>query len=301
MAEARAAGTSELFAPPRSRLRDAWGAIKWFARHKPIGFAGAIIVLVLTYLALLPQTVAPYDPRELAGERFENPSGDFILGTDDLGRDVFSRSIWAARVSMRVGTISVFIGITFGVMLGLVAAYIGGAVDLAAQRVVDAWMAFPGLILALFWVSLLEPGINTITFAIAITLWPSSSRVIRSSVLAIKETTYIEAARAIGCSTYRILFRHIFPNIIALYVVLISLAVGGAIIVEASLTFLGLGIEPDIATWGNMVFLGTRSLFLVGWWLPVIPSVCIALTVYGFNMLGDGLRDVWDPRLRGSQ
>ena len=301
MAEARAEGASGLFAPSRPRVREALLGIKWFARHKPVAFAGGVIVLLLAYLAILPQTVAPYDPRELAGERFENPSSNFILGTDDLGRDVFSRSIWAARVSMRVGTISVFIGITFGVVLGLVAAYVGGALDLVAQRVVDAWMAFPGLILALFWVSLLEPGVNTITFAIAITLWPSSSRVVRSSVLAIKETTYVEAARAIGCSTFRILFRHIFPNIIALYVVLISLAVGGAIIVEASLTFLGLGIEPDIATWGNMVFLGTRSLFLVGWWLPVIPSVCIALTVYGFNMLGDGLRDVWDPRLRGSQ
>ena len=301
MAEARAEGASGLFAPSRPRVREALLGIKWFARHKPVAFAGGVIVLLLAYLAILPQTVAPYDPRELAGERFENPSSNFILGTDDLGRDVFSRSIWAARVSMRVGTISVFIGVTFGVVLGLVAAYVGGALDLVAQRVVDAWMAFPGLILALFWVSLLEPGVNTITFAIAITLWPSSSRVVRSSVLAIKETTYVEAARAIGCSTFRILFRHIFPNIIALYVVLISLAVGGAIIVEASLTFLGLGIEPDIATWGNMVFLGTRSLFLVGWWLPVIPSVCIALTVYGFNMLGDGLRDVWDPRLRGSQ
>ena len=123
----------------------------------------------------------------------------------------------------------------------------------------------------------------------------------RSSVLAIKQTTYVEAARAIGCPTPRILFRHILPNIVAIYVVLISLSVGGAIITEASLTFHGLGIEPDVATWGNLVFQGTRSLFLVGWWLPIAPSICIALTVYGFNMFGDGLRDTLDPRLRGSR
>ena len=300
---------TELFGAPKSSWKEARKAVKKFARTKPFGFLGGLIVLFFIFCAIFPQALAQFDPRELVGGRYDRVmteaydgfGGTYYLGTDDMGRDVFSRTVWGARVSIRVGIAAVLVGISAGVLLGLTAGYLGGPFDMATQRCVDAWMAFPGLILALFWVSMLDPGINTITWAIAITLWPGASRVVRSSVLAIKQTTYVEAARAIGCTTPRILFRHILPNIVAIYVVLISLSVGGAIITEASLTFLGLGIEPDVATWGNLVFQGTRSLFLVGWWLPIAPSVCIALTVYGFNMFGDGLRDTLDPRLRGSK
>ena len=282
------------------------GRTTWtFSRKKPLGAIGAIIILGMILLAIFPGQIAPYEPNDFTGERYATPgattpSGLTLLGTDELQRDILSRAIWGARISVRIGLISVFVGVTAGLIIGAVAGYLGGLLDLTVQRAVDAMLAFPGLILALFWVTLLQPGANTVTLAIAVTLVAPTTRVLRSSVLSIKEMTYVDGARALGCTTPRILIHHIFPNITALYIILISLSIGNAIIVEASLTFLGLGIAPDIPTWGNMVHRGTRNLFLVGWWLPVVPSVAIALCVYGFNMLGDALRDLWDPRLRGT-
>ncbi len=289
----------------KTRLAEISSSLLRFAVRKPLGAIGAIIILVMILLAVFPQYIAPYEPNLFTGERYAFPGtvtneGRVLLGTDELQRDILSRAIWGARISVRIGIISVFLGVTVGLVIGAVAGYIGGALDMGVQRGVDAMLAFPGLILALFWITLLQPGPNTIILAIGVTLIAPTTRVLRSSVLSIKEMTYVDGARAVGCSVPRILMYHIFPNITALYIVLISLSIGNAIIVEASLTFLGLGISPDEPTWGNMVQKGSQNLFLVGWWLPVIPSVAIALCVYGFNMLGDALRDVWDPRLRGS-
>ena len=259
---------------------------------------GGFIIIFMTFLAVFPHLIAPYDPLEFAGLPHAKPGSDFFVGTDELGRDVMSRTLWATRNSMRIGVVAVLLGKTIALVVGMMSAYFGGPFDLITQRLVDA---FPGLIIALFWVAIFEPGIQTVTFAITIGLIPGSIRVIRSRVLSIKETTYVESARAIGASAPRILLRHILPNITALYIVIISLSVGGAILVESSLSFLGLGVSPENPTWGNMVQTSTKNLFLTGWWLPLPPSAGLALCVYGFNMLGDGLRDVLDPRLRGSR
>ena len=293
----------ELFTPPRwhLRVRHVGQNILKFIQTKPLGAMGAFIIIFMTFLAVFPYLVAPYDPLEFAGLPHASPSADFVVGTDELGRDVMSRTLWATRNSMRIGVVAVLLGKTIALIVGMMSAYFGGPVDLITQRLVDALIAFPGLIIALFWVAMFEPGVQTVTFAITIGLIPGSIRVIRSRVLSIKETTYVESARAIGAGAPRILFRHILPNVTALYMVIISLSVGGAILVESSLAFLGLGVSPENPTWGNMVQTSTKNLFLTGWWLPLPPSAGLALCVYGFNMLGDALRDVLDPRLRGSR
>ena len=293
----------ELFASPRwqFRIRHVGRNILGFIQAKPLGAVGAFIILSMTFVALFPYLVAPYNPLEFAGLPHASPGSDFVVGTDELGRDVMSRTLWATRNSMRIGVVAVMLGKTIALIVGMMSAYFGGPFDLLTQRLVDALIAFPGLIIALFWVAIFEPGIQTVTFAITIGLIPGSIRVIRSRVLSIKETTYVESARAIGAGPPRILFRHILPNITALYMVIISLSVGGAILVESSLSFLGLGVSPENPTWGNMVQTSTKNLFLTGWWLPLPPSAGLALCVYGFNMLGDAMRDVLDPRLRGSR
>jgi peptide/nickel transport system permease protein len=254
----------------------------------------------MVVVALFPGQLAPHRPSEYF-EEYLPASWNNPLGTDRLGRDTLSRLIWGARVSIPIGVASVTIGVTLGLILGLVSGYVRGVFDLATQRFVDAMMAFPGLVLAILWLTLFGASAYTLILAITINLIAPTARVLRGSTLAITEATYIEAAKAVGCSTSRILLRHIFPNVRAIYVVLISPSVGGAIITESSLSFLGLGVSPDTPTWGQMVNAGTRDLFLVSWWMPVPAAVCIALAVYGFNMLGDALRDVWDPRLRGAQ
>ena len=291
----------ELFSTPRwhGRVRHFALNVVKFVQAKPLGAVGAFIILFMTFLAIFPYVIAPHDPLEFVGTPHADPSRDFVVGTDELGRDVMSRTLWATRNSMRIGVVAVLLGKTIALLVGMMSAYFGGPVDLITQRFVDALIAFPGLIIALFWVAIFEPGIQTVTFAITIGLIPGSIRVIRSRVLSIKETTYVESARAIGAGAPRILFRHILPNVTALYMVIISLSVGGAILVESSLAFLGLGVSPENPTWGNMVQTSTKNLFLTGWWLPLPPSAGLALCVYGFNMLGDAMRDVLDPKLRG--
>ena len=293
----------DLFAAPSTslRLRRASRAIGQFIQTKPLGAGGAFILLFMGLVAIFPGLIAPYDPLQFAGKPFQNPSWSFLVGTDELGRDIMSRTLWATRNSMRIGVVAVLIAKTFALTVAMFTAYFGGPIDLLTQRVVDALIAFPGLIIALFWVAMFDPGPWTVTFAITIGLIPGTIRVIRSRVLQIKETNYVESARAIGASTPRILIRHVLPNLVALYIVIVSLSVGGAILVESSLSFLGLGVSPETPTWGNMVASSTVNLFLTGWWMPLPPAAGLALCVYGFNMLGDAMRDVLDPRLRGSR
>ena len=296
-------GQVGLFAVPskRLRLRHAALSIGRFIQTKPLGAGGAFILLFMAVVAIFPGVIAPHDPQKFAGQPFLSPSWTFWVGTDELGRDILSRTLWATRNSMRIGVVAVLIAKTFALTVAMFTAYFGGIFDLLTQRVVDALIAFPGLIIALFWVAMFDPGPWTVTFAITIGLIPGTIRVIRSRVLQIKETNYVESARAIGASTPRILLRHVLPNLVALYIVIVSLSVGGAILVESSLSFLGLGVSPETPTWGNMVASSTVNLFLTGWWMPLPPALGLALCVYGFNMLGDALRDVLDPRLRGSR
>ena len=276
------------------------GHLLSFARHQPLGAAAAAILFAVILVAIFAPLIAPHGPLEIAvAERFTGPLGEKILGTDELGRDVFSRIIYGARVSLIVGLASVGIGITGGTLIGIFSAYVGGKVDLVVQRLVDAMMAFPAIILALALMAALGPSRNNVIVALVVILLPGAVRVIRSQVLSIKELDYTLAARAIGAGSGRIMMRHILPNIAATYIVLATINVGYAIVVEAALSFLGVGIPPDIASWGGMLNQAATQYINVSGWLVVWPGLAIAVVVFAVNLLGDSLRDVMDPKLRG--
>ena len=270
-----------------------------FCRTKPVGAISAGIIIVTILTAVFSGVISPYDPLDLEHEPFASPHSRALLGADELGRDVLSRIIYGARVSMYVGLMSVAIGITLGTIIGILSAYVGGVLDLAIQRIVDALMAFPAIIMALGLTAALGPSINNIVAALVVILTPGAIRVIRSQVLSIKELDYTLAAQAIGARPWRIMLRHIMPNVAASYIVLSTITLGLAIIIEASLTFLGVGISPDIPTWGGMLTEGAQKYIRTAWWLAMFPGIAISVVVFAVNFLGDALRDTLDPRLRG--
>src|SRR5918992_609922 len=271
-----------------------------FARHKPLGAAGGIVLLLMILVALLAPWIAPRDPFAThVAFKYAPPGGEFLLGGDQLGRDVLSRLIYGARISLRVGVFSVLIGITAGTLLGIASAYVGGKVDLVVQRLVDALMAFPPIILALGLMAARGASENNVIIALVAILLPGATRVVRSQALSIKELDYTLAARAIGAGPGRIMLRHILPNVMANFIVLSTISLGFAIIIEASLSFLGVGISPDIPTWGGMLTLGASKYINLAPWLAVFPGIAIAVVVFSVNLLGDALRDVLDPKLRG--
>ena len=270
-----------------------------FCRTKPVGAISAGIIIVTILTAVFSGVISPYDPLDLEHEPFASPQAGALLGADELGRDVLSRIIYGARVSMYVGLMSVAIGITLGTIIGILSAYVGGVLDLAIQRIVDALMAFPAIIMALGLTAALGPSINNIVAALVVILTPGAIRVIRSQVLSIKELDYTLAAQAIGARPWRIMLRHIMPNVAASYIVLSTITLGLAIIIEASLTFLGVGISPDIPTWGGMLTEGAQKYIRTAWWLAMFPGIAISVVVFAVNFLGDALRDTLDPRLRG--
>lgn len=297
------AATSDLEAvrPRASGIAAVVVNIKDFARRKPVAFSGAVLLLIVVVVALLARFagVSPYDPDQVgAGSKFLGPGGETFLGTDQLGRDVTSRLMYGAWISMKVGLVSVLIGITGGTLIGVFSAYMGGVVDLATQRVVDALMGFPPIILALGLMAALGASDRNVMIALVAILLPGAARTIRSQALSIKELDYTLAARAIGSTPARIVFRHMLPNVAATYIVLITISLGFAIVVEAALSFLGVGIPPDVPTWGGMLQLGRKYIDTQAW-LPIPPMLAIAAVVFAVNFLGDGLRDVLDPRLRG--
>ena len=270
-----------------------------FARTKPLGAISAAIIILTVLTAVFAPVIAPYDPLDLTHEPFISPAGQAWLGADELGRDVLSRVIYGARVSMYVGLASVIIGITLGTIIGIVSAYIGGVIDLTIQRIVDALMAFPAIIMALGLTAALGSSVNNIVAALVVILLPGAIRVIRAQVLSIKELDYTLAAQAIGARPSRIMLRHILPNVVASYIVLSTITLGLAIIIEASLTFLGVGVSADIPTWGGMLTEGAQKYIRTAWWLAVFPGLAISIVVFAINFLGDALRDTLDPRLRG--
>jgi peptide/nickel transport system permease protein len=274
--------------------------LRHFVRHKPLGAAGGIVLLLLILVAVFAPWLAPRDPyAPHVAFQYAPPGGEFLLGGDQLGRDVLSRLIYGARISLRVGLFSVLIGITAGTLLGIASAYIGGKVDLVIQRLVDALMAFPPIILALGLMAARGASENNVIIALVAILLPGSTRVVRSQTLSIKELDYTLAARAIGAGPGRIMIRHILPNVMANFIVLSTISLGFAIIIEASLSFLGVGISPDIPTWGGMLTLGASKYINLAPWLAVFPGIAIAVVVFSVNLLGDALRDVLDPKLRG--
>ncbi len=277
-----------------------WSGLLDFTRRKPISAAGGVILVVAVLVAIFADVIAPYDPQAIGiTEKFSGPGADgAILGTDQLGRDILSRLIHGARISMYVGIVSVLIGITAGTLIGVVSAYAGGWPDILLQRLIDALMGFPPIILALGLMAALGASTNNVIIALVVILVPGATRVVRSQALSIKELDYTLADRSIGATSTRIIFRHMLPNVAATYIVLVTLTLGFAIVVEAALSFLGVGIPPDVATWGSMLELGRRHID-TQFWLVVFPGVTIAVVVFAVNFLGDGLRDVMDPKLRG--
>ena len=270
-----------------------------FARSKPLGAISAGIIILTMLTAITSPVIAPHDPLDLVHEPFIAPQPGALLGADELGRDVLSRIIYGARVSMYVGLLSVIIGISLGTIIGILSAYVGGVLDLAIQRIVDALMAFPAIIMALGLTAALGASVNNIVAALVVILLPGAIRVIRAQVLSIKELDYTLAAQAIGARPWRIMLRHIMPNVVANYIVLSTITLGLAIIIEASLTFLGVGVSPDIPTWGGMLTEGAQKYIRTAWWLALFPGLAISIVVFSVNFLGDALRDALDPRLRG--
>lgn len=271
--------------------------------QSPLALFGVIVLLAVTLSALLAPVIAPFDPlqmnipKRLAAPSFSLAPGTYLLGTDSLGRDILSRIMYGARVSLVVGLSSVVAAGSFGVAFGLIAGYFGRWFDHILMRLVDIWMAVPFLALAIAIVAVLGPSLENIILVLALTGWVTYSRVVRGQVLSIRERTYIESARAVGASDLRIMFRHILPNVSTSIIVVATLQVAQMITTEAALSFLGIGVQPPTPAWGSMVAEG-KDVIAVAWWLSAFPGLVILVTVLGINLLGDWLRDVLDPQLR---
>ncbi len=274
--------------------------LRRFCRTQPMGVVGGIIVVLMIITGALAPQLAPHGPKVADFEQYLPPSAAFPMGTDILGRDILSRVIWGARLSLYIGLSSVGIGVTLGSLWGILAAYFGGAIDLFSQRLVDSVMAFPGIVLAISLMAVLGQSVDNVIIALSFLLMPISARIMRSTTLGLKESMYVEAARAVGGSHWQIICRHILPNSMAPYIVLVSVNLGYAIVVEASLSFLGLGAPPDEPSWGGMLTESADSL-LSAPWMSLFPGMAITLAVFGMNMLGDAMRDVLDPKLRGQE
>ena len=290
--------TRETVAAPGLGART-WTGVKRFVRGKPLGAIGGAIVLVLVLVAVLAPLLTPYDPRSTPARPWQSPNSEYLLGTDSIGRDVLSRLIFGARISLYVGLGSVLVGITISFIVGVSLSYAGGIVDMVAQRVVDALMSLPGLLIALAIMAVVTASMNTVILAIVIGMIAPVIRTVRSQVLSLKELDYVTAARAIGAKPQRIVLRHIVPNCFATYLVLATYYLGFAIIIEASLSFLGVGTPPDQPSWGGMLVEASQAHVRAGPWLAIFPGLVLFVVVMGFNLLGDALRDVLDPRLRG--
>lgn len=277
-----------------SRTRSVWRRLK----RNRLAMLGLAIIVVFIGLAVFAPWIAPYDPTASSlGKRLSPPSGEHWLGNDELGRDLFSRLVYGARISLRIGVISIGIGITFGVPLGLVSGYYSRWVDMIVQRVIDVMLAFPGILLAIVLVSALGVGLENVMLAVGIVSIPTYARIVRGSALALKEAEFVQAARAAGAKDSVIIFRHILPNCMAPVIVQSSLQVGAAILWAAGLGFLGLGAQPPEPEWGTILSRG-RQYIMVAPHITTFTGLAIMLVVLGFNLLGDGLRDALDPRLK---
>jgi peptide/nickel transport system permease protein len=271
-------------------------------REKPLGAFGGLLVLVLMLTAVFAHWIAPYPYDETnVRQRLKPPGAQFYLGTDNLGRDVFSRIVYGARISVTVGFGAVTLSILLATTLGVTSGYFGGKVDVLVQRLVDAAMAFPTLVILLSLMAVLGPGLLNVILVLGIVPSFNRSRVIRSATLAAKENQYVEAAQAVGASHLRVILRYILPNVMAPIIIVATNALGAVILVEATLSFLGFGVPPPYPSWGEMLSGSGRSYMYKAPWMAIWPGVAISLAVFGFNMLGDALRDLLDPRLRGSQ
>jgi peptide/nickel transport system permease protein len=275
-------------------------AVWHFCRRKPLGAVGGVIVLVLIAMAMFAPWVTYYSYDEtIRGARMRPPGAQFWLGTDNLGRDLWSRIVYGARVSVTVGFGAVLIANALAAVIGITSGYLGGKYDICVQRVVDAWQSFPFLVVILSVMAVLGPGLLNVVIALGVLGAANASRVIRGVTISIAQNVYIESARALGAGHVRVMVRHILPNVAATMIVLATIGLGAFILAESALSFLGFGVPPPYPSWGAMLSGSGRSFFYDAPWMAIYPGLAISLAVFGFNMLGDALRDVLDPRLRG--
>ncbi len=277
-------------------------AIAWreFKKNRP-AVLGLYLMVALYLVMLLAPYLTSYDPTEIiddiASVRHLAPSAEHLLGTDKYGRDVYTRILYGARISLSIGFIAVAISITLGTLVGAVSGYFGGIVDTVLMRLVDTLISFPRLVLLITVIALFEPSILVVVIVLGLTLWPSTARIVRSEVLSLREREFIEAARALGLGSPRIILRHIIPNVMGPVIVAATLGLGNIILIEAGLSFLGLSVQPPTPSWGVIINEG-REFLLDAWWVSTFPGLAIVFTVVAFNLIGDGLRDALDPRLR---
>ena len=273
------------------------GFFRRLAKNK-LALMGGLVVGALFIVSILAPVLSPYDPDAInVSEILMPPSRQHPLGTDELGRDVLSRLIWGSRISLKVGFVAVGIAVLIGVVVGAMAGYYGGWIDSILMRFVDMMLCFPAFFLILAVIAILEPNIYNIMAVIGLTSWMGVARLVRAEFLRIREMDFVKAARSIGASDCRIIFRHILPNALSPVIVAATLGVAGAILTESALSFLGIGVQPPTPSWGNMLTAGKDNME-IAWWLSVFPGLAILVTVLGYNLLGEGLRDILDPRLK---
>lgn len=294
----RTATSPTIVLPGVRRKRGRLGSLLKIARRKPIGAVAGVLCILLILVAIFAPVLAPAAPESINHPRLIAPSASYPFGTDNLFHDIFSRIIVGSRISLGIGLSAVAVGTLFGVLFGLISGYVGGKTDLLISRVMDVIMAFPPLVLAIFILSIFRPTFLSVTVAIGLLITPVTARIVRGSVLSVRGLQYIEAARSVGVSGSRIVLRHILPNVVASIIVIASIQIGTAILAEASLSFLSLGIATaESPSWGKMLQ-DTRSVWERAWWTAVFPGLAISIAVLSFNLFGDTLRDVLDPRLR---
>ncbi len=276
------------------------GFVRRLIREKPLGAAGGLIFVIFLFCGIFADVLAPHGMNDTnLHMRLESPSLEAPLGTDHLGRDVLSRVLIGAQLSMIVGFLAAGLATVISIVIGLVSGYFGGKVDMLIQRMVDAWMTFPDLVLLIVVVSIVGPGIPQIVIILGCLYGIAGSRIVRGAVVSVKENMYIHAAQSIGARTVYILWRHILPNIMPVVIVLFTTRIGAVILTEAGLSFLGLGVPPPAPTWGAMLSGTGRTYMYLGPWLALAPGLCLAIVVYAINVFGDALRDLLDPRMRG--
>ncbi len=296
---------SAVIAPPllpTATPRRPHGLVYRLFRNKPLGAIGGMVLLLMLVCALFADTLAPYGFNQISMlERLKAPSWQHWFGTDNLGRDVLSRCLYGARLSVIIGCAAALLATVVSVVIGIVSGYAGGKVDLVIQRFVDAWMSFPDLVILIVVVSVLGPGMPQTIFTLGLLLGIGGSRIIRSAVVSVRENMYVHAAQSLGASTWHILWRHILPNVMPPIIVLFTTRVGTVILAESGLAFLGLGVPPPAPTWGGMLSGSGRTYMFQQPWLAIAPGLCLTAVVYATNVFGDALRDLLDPRMRGSR
>ena len=291
----------------RRKAMSAQGDSQWriASRHfrkSKLALAGLLILVFLYLIALLAPLIAPFDPiaqENVLQTSYLNPSAQHWLGTDRFGRDILSRILYGARISLAIGFVATAISVTLGTLLGAIAGYFGGKIDSLIMRFTDLVLAFPRLILLIMIVALFSPSITVIIIVLGLTQWPNTTRIVRGDVLSLREREFIQAAHALGLGRWRIILRHLIPNVLAPVIVTATLGIGNTIVLEAGLSFLGMGVQPPTPSWGNMIADGRENL-TGAWWVATFPGLTIVATVLAFNLVGDGLRDALDPRLRSS-